>query len=90
MVEASGAAVVDAEAGIVFEGDLRVENASLLVGAPRINLGDAPADAEGFSVDAETLAGLGAAELRLRDARGSICMAMSAWAPTRWCSIRRC
>lgn len=69
-VEGTGAVALDAEAGIVFDGDLQVENASLLVGAPRINLGDAPAEAEGFSVDAETLAALNAAELRLRGRAG--------------------
>lgn len=69
-VEAVGAAVIDAAANIAFRGELQVGGASLLVGAPRINLGDAPAGAQGFTIDAETLGGLGAGELQLRGRQG--------------------
>ncbi len=64
-VAADGSALFDVSKNLSFAGNIDVQGASLAVGAAQINLGDVPANTEGFNLASSTLIGINADELRL-------------------------
>lgn len=70
LVAPGGSIAIDSSLDSSFAGTLSIADGALSLGASRINLGAAPDEAAGLTLDSASIAALGARELTLRGSSG--------------------